>query len=81
MTRKVSNTMVDALMLVGGSVVGAGLALMFAPQSGAKCRRDIARFGKTVGRKSDRLMRNINDSVSGFAETFNGKTSAILHKW
>lgn len=81
MSSKVNNTVVDALMLVGGSVVGAGLALLFAPQSGAKCRRDITRFSKTVGKKGDRLMRDINESVSGFADTVSGKTSAILHRW
>ena len=81
MTKKVSNKVVDAMMLVGGIVVGAGLALLFAPQSGATCRRDIVRFGKTVGKKSDRLMRNINDGVAGFAGTVSGKSAAILHRW
>ena len=58
MGRKMNNTMVDALLLAGGGVVGAGMALLFTPQSGRKNRRDLARFGKTVGKKSDRALRS-----------------------
>ncbi|MBP1597470.1 MAG: YtxH-like protein, partial [Acidobacteria bacterium] len=29
-----------------GSVIGAGAALLFAPQSGAKTRRDLRHLGK-----------------------------------
>ncbi|MEK7307738.1 MAG: YtxH domain-containing protein, partial [Nitrospirota bacterium] len=33
--------------LIGG-IVGAGLALIFAPQSGKKTRKDISRFTRRV---------------------------------
>ena len=72
-----SNTMTDALMLVGGGVLGAGLALLFAPYSGAKSRKKIRRFGRTVGNKSDRMMRNI----SGFADTVGGRASKVANLW
>lgn len=77
MAHKVGNTMADALMLVGGGVVGAGLALLFAPYSGTKSRKKLARFGKTVSNKSDRMMRDITD----FADTMGGKANKVLHMW
>ncbi|UFS68542.1 YtxH domain-containing protein [Geomonas sp. RF6] len=68
MDRKTNETMVDALILLGGGVLGAGLALLFAPQSGQKSRKDIARFSRTVGRKSDLAMRKLADNVIDFAD-------------
>lgn len=80
MARKISNTMTDALMLVGGSVVGAGVALLFAPCSGAKSRRNIARFSKTVTKKGENAIHTFNDSVSDFADTMSsmGKKASGL---
>jgi gas vesicle protein len=60
--------------LATGSVVGAGLALLFAPQSGKQTRRDIRYLGKTVrnrsekalleaGRQKDRLVRDISKKL------------------
>lgn len=72
-----SNTMTDALMLVGGGVLGAGLALLFAPYSGAKSRKKIRRFGRTVSNRSDRMMRNISD----FADTVGGRASKVANLW
>jgi len=57
--------------LATGSVVGAGLALLFAPQSGKQTRRDVRYLGKTVrhrskkafleaGHQKDRLVRDIS---------------------
>lgn len=77
MAHKGSNTMADALMLVGGGVVGAGLALLFAPYAGTKSRKKIARFGRSMSNKSEKAMRNVTD----FAETMGAKAGGILHKW
>ena len=79
MARKFNNTMSDALMLFGGGVVGAGLALLLAPQSGKKSRKEITRFGRTVGRQGDKVIRNISESMSDFADRVGGM-SAMLHK-
>jgi gas vesicle protein len=60
--------------LATGSVVGAGLALLFAPQSGKQTRRDIRYCGRTVrhhsrkamleaGHQKDRLVRDISTKL------------------
>ncbi len=63
MGRKVNNTMTDALMLLGGGIVGAGLALLLAPQSGRKTRNEITRFGKTIGRNGEKAVRDVADRM------------------
>jgi gas vesicle protein len=78
MASKVSK--VDAFMLVGGSVVGAGLALLLAPCSGTKSRKKIVHFGKMMSKKSDSIFRDLSDSVSGFADTISEKTVSVLHR-
>jgi gas vesicle protein len=80
MARKINTTMSDAFMLVGGSVVGAGLALLLAPQSGKKSRTKIARFGRSMGRKGDKVIRNFADNMSEFAGTVGERTVGMLHK-
>lgn len=84
MARKASNTMTDALWLVGGSVVGAGLALLFAPCSGERSRKRIARFGKTMSRKGESALRSFNDGVSDFAGSMSSmgkRASGFMTKW
>ena len=80
MARKINNTMTDALMLVGGGVVGAGLALLLAPQSGKKSRKEISRFSRSVSKQGDKVIRNISESMSDFAERVNGMTSGMMHR-
>jgi gas vesicle protein len=79
MARKMNTSMSDALMLVGCGVVGAGLALLLAPQSGKKSRKEITRLSRTVGRQGDKVIRNISENMSDFAERVGGMT-AMLHK-
>uniref|UniRef100_C6E1K0 YtxH domain-containing protein n=1 Tax=Geobacter sp. (strain M21) TaxID=443144 RepID=C6E1K0_GEOSM len=73
--------MTDVMMLVGGGVVGAGLGLMFAPYSGAKSRKKVARMGKMMSNKSDRMMRDLSDRVSDLAgtmESMTGKATKLM---
>lgn len=73
--------MTDVMMLVGGGVVGAGLGLMFAPYSGAKSRKKVARMGKMMSSKSDRMMRDLSDRVSDLADTMesmSGKATKLM---
>lgn len=62
-------TMADVMMLVGGGVIGAGLGLLFAPYTGAKSRKKMARMGRTMSNKSDKMMRELSGRMSDLADT------------
>jgi gas vesicle protein len=55
-----SNTTIPvATAFVLGSLVGAGIALIFAPQSGKRTREDLRYWGKIIRIKSEKAQREL----------------------
>ena len=79
MARRYNDTMTDALMLVGGGIVGVGLGLLLAPRTGRQTRREIARLARTVGSKTDKAVRGFVDDVADLAESVGEKAVGIVH--
>ena len=50
-------------MLLMGLAIGAGLALLFAPQSGAETRRKIVRGARRMGRAAGDAAEGVSDEV------------------
>ena len=71
---------VGALMLVAGGIIGAGLALLFAPQSGDRTRKDIVRYSRKVRRKAEGVVEDFADTVSEMVDTVSEKAEDILDK-
>ena len=46
-----------------GSMVGAGVALLFAPQAGQKTRRQLKRYGQKAGTRAQVFVGEIAESV------------------
>jgi gas vesicle protein len=65
------------MMLLGGTVLGAGLALLYAPQSGEKSRKRMRKFGKQMSNRSDRMLRNLAD----FSEMVSGSANKMARMW
>lgn len=79
MAHKVNKT--DAFMLLGGSVVGAGIGLLLAPCAGVKSRKKIVKLSRTFGKTSERAISDFTDTVSNLADTISGKAAGVLHKF
>jgi gas vesicle protein len=57
-----------AAALFAGVLLGAGVALLFAPQSGRKTRRDIRQFADRVGNKAEAVRLELQRSIDNIIE-------------
>ncbi len=59
------------LLAIGG-LIGAGTAILLAPQSGKKTRRDIVHLGKVARNRSEKVLldvgRKTSQVVNGLSE-------------
>lgn len=78
MAERDNNATVGAMMLVAGGVIGAGLALLYAPQSGKKTRKQIVRCGRRVRNETERKMRDAAETVTEMAEDLGDKTRDLV---
>ena len=52
-----------AALVAGGAVIGAGIGLLFAPQTGAETRRDVSRYAKKAQLQTTRWSRTVQSGV------------------
>jgi gas vesicle protein len=62
--------------LFAGAMIGAAVALLYAPQSGARTTRDIKRFSRKTVDRLDDLQENIRDQVTDWVENI---TERVKH--
>ena len=55
-------------LLITGAAAGAAIALLYAPKSGDKMRKDVRRFSKNTLHRLDDLQGDIRDQVGCWAE-------------
>ncbi len=73
-----SRATLAAVILVVGGLLGAGLAMLFAPQSGKATRRDISRFARKTRRKAEDVVQDFSHSVVKMVDTVGEKAEEIL---
>ena len=61
------------LLFVGGGLLGAGLALLLAPQSGRRTRRDIVHLGKMARKKSEQIQLEVRHAVDNLVDDISEK--------
>ena len=71
---------VGALMLIAGGIIGAGAALLFAPQSGKKTRQDIVKYSRKAKRRAGNMVDDFSESVSEMVDAVGERASDILDK-
>ncbi len=68
------------LLIVAGGIIGAGLALLYAPQSGRKTRRDITRYAKKTKVRAGEAVDDVTASISDLVDSLGDKTDDLLEK-
>ncbi|HBA87650.1 MAG TPA: hypothetical protein DCZ75_06590 [Geobacter sp.] len=66
------------VMLLVGGLVGVGLALLMAPQTGKKTRKYLCSLAEDVTGRANEAVSDFAESVSEFVETATDRASAIL---
>ena len=56
------------LLFIAGSLLGTGLALLFAPQSGRRTRRDIVHLGKMAKKQSEQIQLEMRHGIDNLVE-------------
>src|SRR3989304_6484401 len=69
-----------AMLVLVGAILGAGAALLFAPQSGRKTRRDISRYARKTGKMVEGVAGEVVGSVSGMVDAVEEKAEELLEK-
>jgi gas vesicle protein len=76
MGRKGNGVFTGTLLLTAGTILGAGVALALAPQSGKDTRRDIFRYGKKARKEAE----DFADTVTGMVDAVGDRAEDILDK-
>jgi gas vesicle protein len=58
--------------LLAGALVGAAVALLYAPQSGAQTTNNIKKFAKTAVDRLDDLQGDVLEKVAGWVDDVAG---------
>jgi gas vesicle protein len=69
-----------ALAFLIGGAVGAGIALLYAPQSGRDTRKDIAKTARRVKKETVNLVEDAVDSINDFASDVKDKVGDIIDR-
>lgn len=73
-----TKVLMGAMLVAAGAILGAGVALLLAPQSGKETRRDIARYTRKTGRKIGGVAGEVAEAVTDMAEAVEQKAEELL---
>ena len=80
MDGKGNDVLMGALLVLAGAILGAGAALLVAPQTGRETRRDIARYARKTSRKLEGVAGDVAESVADMADAVEEKAEELLEK-
>jgi gas vesicle protein len=68
------------LLILAGGIVGAGLALLFAPQSGQRTRKDLLRYAKKTKHRAGEAVDDLSANICDLVDSIGDKTDDLLEK-
>lgn len=68
----------DVTKILIGGLIGAGVALLLAPQAGRKTRDFLASLAEEVGGKANEAVSDFADTVSEFVDMAGSRASQLL---
>ena len=68
------------LLILAGGIVGAWIALLLAPQSGERTRKDIVRYARKTKIRADEAVDDLSANISDLVDTIGDKTDDLLDK-
>jgi len=80
MNERNDDVMAGAMLVLVGAILGAAAALLFAPQSGRKTRKDISRYARKTSKVVEGVAGEIVGSVAGMADAVEEKAEEVLKK-
>jgi len=80
MDERDDGVMTGAMLVLLGAILGAGAALLFAPQTGRKTRKDISRFARKTGKMVEGVAGEVVGSVAGMVDAVEEKAEELLEK-
>ena len=73
-------TVLAAAMLIAGGIIGAGVALLLAPQSGDRTRRQIGRIARKARSRAEEMAQEASESVQDLVEDLSSKTAELIEQ-
>ncbi|WP_085812079.1 YtxH domain-containing protein [Geoanaerobacter pelophilus] len=80
MGRKESCTGGDAVFLLVGGLIGAGLALLMAPQAGKKTRKYLCSLAEEVSGKANEAVSDFAETISDFVDTATSRATEFVEE-
>jgi gas vesicle protein len=80
MDNRSGDVMTGAMLVLVGAILGAGAALLFAPQSGRKTRKDISRYARKTGKVVEGVAGEVVGSVAGMVDAVEETAEEFLEK-
>lgn len=74
------HTFAGTLLLIAGGAIGAGLGILYAPQSGKKTRRQAGRYGRKLRNETERKAQKATESVSDFVDDLGEQTGHLVKR-
>lgn len=80
MSRDTNEGIRTVLLILAGGLVGASVALLFAPQSGRRTRRNLQRLGNRMASRAQDFQEDLQERVEDLVEELRETGSEGLRK-